>query len=303
LVSSLSENWEGDAWVQKYRSSYTYNGQGKTYTWLSESYVAGAWENTSLYTYTYTGNNIKELLTQNWQSGAWVNLLKTTNEFNGQGLITTSITQMWLVGAWMNISKSINTYNADNLIALELEQSWVANAWVDKNKSTYTYGSNNKSQSVLTEQYVNSDWVNHSQVFYTYDGNENNTELLEQDWVNSAWENFFKITMTYVMITDVENTELPVTEYKLMNNYPNPFNPFTTINYSIAKEGRTKLTVYNIVGSKVAVLADENKPIGNYSVQFNAGTLPSGVYFYSIQTNSIDGNQNFTNTKKMLLLK
>jgi hypothetical protein len=180
---------------------------------------------------------------------------------------------------------------------LELEQSWIANAWVDKSRSTYTYNSNNKLQLNFTENYESNAWVNHSQVLYTYDGNGNNIESLDQNWTNGAWENFFKITMSYEWTTDVENTKLPVSEFKLMNNYPNPFNPLTTINYSIGKEGRTKLTVYNLIGSEVAVIVDENKPTGNYSVQFNAGTLPSGVYFYKLESGS------YSATKKLVLMK
>src|ERR1035437_3000584 len=71
--------------------------------------------------------------------------------------------------------------------------------------------------------------------------------------------------------------------FVLNQNYPNPFDPTTTINYSIGKEAHTKITVYNLIGSKVSVIVDENKPAGSYSVQFNAATLPSGIYFYTIQ--------------------
>jgi hypothetical protein len=72
-------------------------------------------------------------------------------------------------------------------------------------------------------------------------------------------------------------------DFNLSQNYPNPFNPTTTINYSIGKEGHAKITVYNIMGSKIAVIVDENKSPGSYSVQFNAGALPSGIYFYKLE--------------------
>ena len=102
-----------------------------------------------------------------------------------------------------------------------------------------------------------------------------------------------------IVITGVDNYQnksIPES-FDLYQNYPNPFNPNTTIKYSIAKEGYTKITVYDIIGSKVAVLVDEDKPAGSYSVQFNANNLPSGVYFYRIQAGS------FIETKKMILLK
>jgi hypothetical protein len=93
-----------------------------------------------------------------------------------------------------------------------------------------------------------------------------------------------------------ENSEIPVS-YKLDQNYPNPFNPSTTINFSIPKESKVYLRIYNILGQEVKTLVSENKMPGNYSVQFNANELSSGVYFYTIKAG------NYNQVKKMLLLK
>jgi hypothetical protein len=93
-----------------------------------------------------------------------------------------------------------------------------------------------------------------------------------------------------------DNSSLPVKCF-LYQNYPNPFNPNTLINYSVAKEGNVKLTVYNIMGKKVADIINENKPAGNYSVNFNASDLPSGIYFYKLEAGS------FSQIKKMILIK
>ncbi len=84
---------------------------------------------------------------------------------------------------------------------------------------------------------------------------------------------------------------------KFLGNYPNPFNPKTKISYTVAKPGHVKLTVYNMLGQKVADLVDEIKSSGRYSVIFNAKNLTSGVYFYKIKT---DG---FMETKKMFFNK
>ena len=90
--------------------------------------------------------------------------------------------------------------------------------------------------------------------------------------------------------------EVPTT-YLLNQNYPNPFNPTTNINFSIPKTGFVTLKIYNTVGMEVATLVNETKTAGNYIVGFNASNLPSGAYFYRIETG------NYTDTKKMLLLK
>ncbi len=93
-------------------------------------------------------------------------------------------------------------------------------------------------------------------------------------------------------------------EYKLVQNYPNPFNPITTIKYSIPKASFVTLKVYDILGREVATLVNEEKPLGNYQVEFNASSLASGVYFYKIQAAPVGGQAgNFAAVKKLLLLK
>jgi hypothetical protein len=87
------------------------------------------------------------------------------------------------------------------------------------------------------------------------------------------------------------------TEYALVQNYPNPFNPSTTIRYQLPQDGLVTLKIYDILGSEVATLVNEEKAAGKYEVNFNASSLASGVYIYKIQAGS------FINSKKMILLK
>jgi photosystem II stability/assembly factor-like uncharacterized protein len=101
---------------------------------------------------------------------------------------------------------------------------------------------------------------------------------------------------------EVEVTVIP-NIFSLEQNYPNPFNPNTVISYSLPSASNVKLIVYNTLGQTIKVLENEYKHAGNYTVNFNASDLPSGIYFYTIQTISNDGKQIFTSTKKMILLK
>lgn len=80
-------------------------------------------------------------------------------------------------------------------------------------------------------------------------------------------------------------------------NYPNPFNPSTTISFNLKEGTSVKLTVYDRLGREVKTLLDENKPAGTYTVDFNASGLPSGIYFYRIKTDSR------TEVKKMIFAK
>ena len=90
-------------------------------------------------------------------------------------------------------------------------------------------------------------------------------------------------------------SELP-SEYSL-SNYPNPFNPSTTINYQLPENGFVTIKVYDMLGKEIATLVNENKTAGYYNVNFDASKLTSGVYIYTINAN------NFTLSKKMLLIK
>ncbi|MDT3696840.1 MAG: T9SS type A sorting domain-containing protein [Ignavibacterium sp.] len=90
--------------------------------------------------------------------------------------------------------------------------------------------------------------------------------------------------------------------FALDQNYPNPFNPSTTINFSLAVDSKVSLKVFNVLGQEVASLLNGQMSAGSQKVSFDASSLNSGVYFYRLEANGIDG-QKFSSTKKMILTK
>ena len=96
--------------------------------------------------------------------------------------------------------------------------------------------------------------------------------------------------------TDEPGAPAP-TEYTLSQNFPNPFNPSTTISFSIPLAENVKLSVFDILGRQVSVMDFGRLNVGTHNVEFNAGSFASGVYFYKLET------ANYTATKKMLLMK
>ncbi|MDP1994066.1 MAG: T9SS type A sorting domain-containing protein, partial [Ignavibacteria bacterium] len=92
-------------------------------------------------------------------------------------------------------------------------------------------------------------------------------------------------------------------EETLFQNYPHPFNPTTQIQYIIPSSSNVIVTVYNSLGQTVKVFNEGIKEAGNHNISFNGEGLSSGIYLYSVHSVSIDGKQNFTAAKKMLLLK
>lgn len=92
------------------------------------------------------------------------------------------------------------------------------------------------------------------------------------------------------------NNSIPA-KYELSQNHPNPFNPTTSIMYSIPKDGFVSLKIYDITGREIKTLVNEIKKAGYYSITLNASELSTGIYFYRVQTG------NFFQTKRMVLIK
>ena len=106
----------------------------------------------------------------------------------------------------------------------------------------------------------------------------------------------FNGNFEYFNLSNEVNVSIP-SKFELSQNYPNPFNPSTSINFNLPLDGKVSIRLLDMSGKEVAVLVNEVKTAGYYSVNFNASSLSSGVYFYSIAAD------NFTATKKMMLVK
>ncbi len=98
-------------------------------------------------------------------------------------------------------------------------------------------------------------------------------------------------------VTTIDKELNSIGDFSLSNNYPNPFNPSTTIKYQLPEPGLVTIKVYDVLGNEIATLVNEEKPAGNFEIEFDGTGLPSGIYFYRLQTES------YAETKKMVLLK
>ena len=108
------------------------------------------------------------------------------------------------------------------------------------------------------------------------------------------------------LITSVE--EIPSTvipkEFRLDQNFPNPFNPSTTIQFAVPKNADVTVKLFDLLGREVATLVDEEFAPGEYKLLFEAGELASGVYFYRIVGKTTSGTaERFVSTRKLMLLK
>ncbi|HCY75976.1 MAG TPA: hypothetical protein DHV28_08645 [Ignavibacteriales bacterium] len=112
----------------------------------------------------------------------------------------------------------------------------------------------------------------------------------------------FDGTITYSNVISVDVDFTPK-EYTLYQNYPNPFNPSTTIKFALPFDSNVRITIYNMLGEQVEVIFDQVKEVGYHNVSWNASSLASGVYIYTIDAKSVDGLKTFNSVKKMMLVK
>jgi hypothetical protein len=118
-----------------------------------------------------------------------------------------------------------------------------------------------------------------------------------------GWQDARQWTYTWIGDTtsmtavDEGNAPAMVTSYFLSQNFPNPFNPTTTIVYALPQAGQVTIELYNTLGQKIRTLLNEYKSAGSYTIDIKADDLPSGVYLYKMDTGK------FTRTMKMMLMK
>ncbi len=179
-----------------------------------------------------------------------------------------------------------------NLISLAAYQvsetgidTLIIEGWDGSNKIYSTKFLNNNNWHILTLDYKGINKL------IIKSGNSGSGGLFDYNFDNISFNS----------TTGVEPVNNAPQSFNLEQNYPNPFNPTTSIQYAISSRQFVTLKVYDILGNEVAVLVDEQKEAGSYSVTFNAENLSSGIYIYKLS--AIGGTDTFVSTKKMILIK
>ncbi len=245
-----------------------------------------------------------------WNNGMYVNgdkvfigtnsgnLIYSSNFGSSFSLLATGLTNTYVT--WFNNASVGLTGGASFMATTNGGTNWAAT----------TVPSTGNSSGVTGRQ--NSWWVTR-QGTSVYFSSNNGTSWASQYTAPAG--NFYHITMSrngssiwgvrsnggiarYGLVTGVNPISSTTPDnYSLGQNYPNPFNPTTNINFSIPKSGLVTMKVFDILGKEVATLVNGNFNAGSYTVDFNASSYASGVYFYRLDVNG------FTEVKRMMLVK
>ena len=314
VISNLVELWNRNSWINSNRSTYIYDSNGYKTSYLLEGWTGVNWVGKMRNTYSRDAQgNMISAIHESWNGTNWVNDYQYTYEYDSNGNETSSLFEKWNDTSWVNYDQYTYAYDANGNVISFLTEKWDSTSWVNYDKYTYTYDSNGNETSSLTEEWDGTNWVNVVRITYVYDADGSMTSGLSKQWDGTNWilgngvfyfdnelisnSSGEKFEIFYASVTNIRNNEVSKNNFVLSQNYPNPFNPTTTITYSIPTSGFVTLKIYNLLGSEIATLVNEEKNYGTYKVNWNAQNLSSGVYFYKMQAGS------FSETKKLILLK
>ena len=307
LIEEMTKVNVGPDWEYFYRITYGYDFAGNVIEMLGELNMGDGWENDAYATFTYDGEELSEVVYQNWD-GTWVNDTKEVYNYNGDmttvlywdwngstwssdelytytrnGNTLELLMQYMQGGAWQNDEKQIMTLNFDEKITEILEQDWVGTSWVNDELTNYNYdGSVFPTKTV--KEWNGSAWVDHLRFVYEYDnyGNAKHGECTEM-YDGSWWPTDEDIEMVFNSSeTSVEywGSHVDVQFVDLMNLNENAAAMNVSVyplpaqgEVSIKADGFAKAEIFNEAGQKVMEALSE---------KVNIATLPTGLYIIKV---------------------
>ncbi len=291
------------SWQNISRSTREYDSQGRDSIITNESWGNLGWELSNRQVYTYDNlSRFTIIQFESWDdfSNTWAVMSRNEYFYDGNtNVITEFVNAGWSGTQWENISRTVNTYNGDGNFEEILIQIWFSNDWFNNTRFGYSYDSSGYLIQVDYQQWDNvSTWNDFIRTLYTNDTNGLEIMSLEEFWVSNTWIGNERCTNTWQMlVTGIEDPSATIIDNYDLHNYPNPFNPETTISFTLPATEQVTLKVYNLLGQEVATLLEGVKESGNHKIKFQANNLPSGIYFYQLQTKTA------SLTRKMFLTR
>jgi Secretion system C-terminal sorting domain len=268
------------------RETFEYNANGVLNSYITEYWQGVDWVNGLQWLMTLDGDHIITILTQEWDD-AWLDEERVTLTWDGDQ-VTENFREEWIDVAWENDRLREFTYDNGNVVEI-YEQDWLGTNWVN-NQLIELMWENGFLPYQLYMTWDGTGWVDEIEYTTTFE-NGKPIEDLALEWTGTEWINHHKIE--YLYNTGNSNNTIPDNSFEL-TNYPNPFNPETTISFSIKENEEGTLEIYNLLGQEIL---KERFESGEHQYHWNAENLTSGIYFYKLNSGE------FQQTKKMILMK
>ncbi len=294
LIWSPANIWENST---KY--NYTYLTNGRVGTELQQNWQGGLISSfLRTYIYNTVGDEV-ELLTQEWQTTAWVNLYKATQIYDVRRNLINQFVQFWDGSMWQFGNQTVWTYDTGNHPTEVVFQSWVDNAWKIIFHRTYAYDANGREIESAYQllDFISNQLINTSRYTIVYNANNDWIEWIDQSWVNNAWLNTWRTLRVYDPVGIEDDHQPTGLKARLYQNMPNPMRAAATaIRFELPKADQVSVTIYNAAGQVVRTLADNRAfGAGEHTLQWDGRNnadraVSSGVYFYELRT----GDQRIT---------
>ncbi|MBC8192235.1 MAG: T9SS type A sorting domain-containing protein [FCB group bacterium] len=293
-IERLTERWSEDHWDNYQRFSYGYSENGFMIYVLYEPWVAETWINDSQEFHSYNDSGLRDsIIAETWFGSAWSADWKNTYYYNPDSTLSEIYWYQWVDGVWEYNQKAIYTYDADGILLQIMYMNWESGNWVDYLRSTFSYDANGLLHTETNDFWGYSgwppiiQWLPSNQYKYSYDEAENLTETIWTRWLE---------------IVNIEDQMHRPLTFLLSQNFPNPFNPTTTISFKLPEISTVSLTIYDVKGQEIISIQNGIKPPGNYEVLWGGldrfgNQVSTGVYFCRLDAGD------YSKTIKMVCLR
>ncbi|NQT64795.1 MAG: T9SS type A sorting domain-containing protein [FCB group bacterium] len=280
---------------------YDYSTDGLSNYFLEGDYGVGSYVNQVQADFTYTGGELTEGHYQSWDedNSTWVDDYKHTFTYDG-GLLDTVLYEFHDGTQWMNEYFSTYTMIDECCPDEYIVEMWNGSSFENSERFTYTYNRYEHDER-LEEDWDNGGWINAGFEEVTFDNDGNPLQVDRYVWDGTDWADSERYTYEYGPSSVDPNTIEPVSN---LSNYPNPFNPETTISFETTNlHENARIEIYNLKGQLIKTLVNSSLSAGEHSYIWNGidndgKSVTSGVYFYIL---SLDGK--IAKVRKCLLLK
>ena len=317
-VVSVGQVWENQMWVNSARLLRTFDENGLLLEFTRQEWVNGEWVNESNTMYTYENGVRTGTLQRSWIDNMWLNSTQTIIGYDDQGRILSNASQFWdsASQSWEEVIRTDYEYTDTSSVAV-FSGDFLGIGISEPIIRTLTFfDENDLEMESIVQDYLNGTWVNDVRfvveernaiglptrnVDYAWDGAnwvptnlfidtyDSDSDLLTslfQQWDGSTWVNAFLTTLSYGVITTGITNETPAGSMDI-SIYPTPALHDVTIDFDlVSPASKLNVEVFDLLGRRVAVLANRSSAAGPQRFQWSAASIPAGLYFVRVQ---VDG--------------